>query len=100
MILDRIKDAIFDAKEEYDNNIYSWKTEVQRSLTQYANSCVNRADYCLEVSEVFKDPTYRKSALADFNTALSINKFLYGTFNVANKSEIETIEKRIKDMEG
>jgi len=100
MVLEMVKDAIFSAKEEYDNNTYSWEKEAREALTQYTNSCVSRADYCLEVSEVLKDPAYKINAIADLNMALSINKFLYNTFNVANKSEIETIEKRIKDMEG
>jgi hypothetical protein len=98
MVLEMVKDAILDAKEKYDSNVYSWSKEAQKALIQCANSYVSRADYCLEVSEVLKYPTYRKSALVDFNTALNINKFLYDAFGVANKSEIETIEKRIKDI--
>jgi len=97
MVLEMIKDAIFDAKKEYDNNIYSWEKEVQNVLMQYVNFCINRADYCLEVSEVLKDPVYKTYALADFNMALSVNRFLCDTFNVANKREIEAIEKRIKN---
>jgi hypothetical protein len=98
MVLEMIKDAIFSAKEEYDNNVYSWQRDAQTSLIRYAESCVNRADYCLEISEALKDPVYKTHALADFNMALSVNKFLYDTFSAANKSEIETIEKRIKDI--
>ena len=96
MTLEMIKDAIFSAKEEYDSNVHSWKKESIDKLKQYAVSCVNRADYDIEISEVLKDPAYKKNALIDYNTALSVNEFLHDILGAANSGEIEMIEKRIK----
>jgi len=99
MVLEMVKDAIFSAKEEYDSNIYSHKRTAINILKEYSVACINRADYNIEISEVLKDPTYKKNALIDYNTALSINEFLHDTFGAANSAEIEMIEKRIKKME-
>jgi hypothetical protein len=99
MALELVKDAIFSAKEEYDTNVHSFKREAQNILTKYAVACINRADYNIEITEVLKDPTYKKNAAVDFNIALNINKFLHDVLNAANSAEIEMIEKKIKKME-
>jgi hypothetical protein len=99
MPLELVKDAIFSAKEEYDSNVHSWKKESQNILTKYAVSCINRADYSVEIAEVLKDPMYKKNASIDFNMALNINKFLHDILGAANSAEIEMIEKKIKKAE-
>ncbi|MCK9458775.1 MAG: hypothetical protein M0R80_03985 [Proteobacteria bacterium] len=96
MALEMVKDAIFSAKEEYDSNVQSHKRTAINILKEYSVACVNRADYGIEISEVLKDPTYKKNALIDYNAALSINEFLHDTLGAANSAEIEMIEKKIK----
>jgi hypothetical protein len=97
MVLEMVKDALFEALDEKNSEVGSWKHSSQGELENLARVLINRADYHIELSEVLKDPSYQESAFLDFEEAIEVYKFLE-VLGSPQASNIEKIEMKLGEL--
>jgi hypothetical protein len=97
MVLEMVKDALFEALDEKNREVSSWKHSSQGELENLARVFINRADFYVELSEVLKDPSYQKSAILDLEKVIEVYKFLE-VLGSPQTSNIEKIEMKLGEL--
>jgi hypothetical protein len=92
-----VRDVLFEALDEKNSEVGSWKHSSQGELENLARVLINRADYYIELSEVFKDPSYKKNAVLDFEKAMGTYRFLE-VLGSSQADNIEKIETKLKEL--
>ena len=97
MALEMVRDALFEALDEKNSEVGSWKRSSQGELENLARVLINLADYYIELSEVLKDPSYQKNAVLDLEKAIEVYKFLE-VLGSPQTSNIEKIEMKLGEV--
>jgi GTP cyclohydrolase FolE2 len=101
MSLEHIQDALMDALEEINNNVFSWQKEVEENLENLIKAIEHRSDFKMEVYEVLRKPEDKRCAMEDMGEAIKFLSILADITGGGKDEEIVRLNSkliRIKEL--